>query len=152
MEFFHRVIEPFRGLGFNAPDTLSRLLADNATPPLLRAYAGFTFALHLVPEALGAQAAAIRIDEVGSSLITAEHLARQVNPHELSDLVLDNIEQLSESKIWGTACWLRVPHTILRFLTEKRLGKWITAMVQAKSQPNEITEEVNLFVLLRCLI
>lgn len=152
MEFFHRVIEPFRGLAFNAPDTLSHLLADNATPPLLRAYAGFAFALRLAPVALGSHISAVRFDEAVSSLFTAEHLAKQVNPRELSDLVLGHIEQHSESIIWGKACWLRVPHTILRLLAEKRLGKWINAMVRAKSHPNEITKEVNALLPLHCLI
>ena len=145
-------MQPYRGLVYNVPDTLSRMFADNASPPLLRAYAGYTFALRLAPGALGPQAVAMRIDQVVSSLITAEHLARQVNPRELSDLVLFKIEQRSEYMIWGKAYWLCVPQTILRFLAEKRLGKWIDAMVQAKFQPNEITEEVDFFVPLRCLI
>ncbi len=57
----------------------------------------------------------MQIDEVVSSLLTAEHLARQVNPRELSKPVLDGIDQHTEFIIWGNACWLRVPHTILRF-------------------------------------
>jgi hypothetical protein len=88
-----------------------------------------------------------------SFLITADHLARQVNPHELSELVLDGIDQHSELIVWGNVCSLRVLNTVLRFLTEKRFGNWIGAMVRAKSRPNEITEEVNhLFYLLGCLI
>ena len=89
----------------NAPATILHLLADNATPPLLRAYAAFTYALHAAREDL-------------SSLITAEHLARQVNPRELSKLILDGIDQRSEFITWGNACWLmRV--TVLRFLVRE---------------------------------
>ena len=96
----------------------------------LRAYAAFTYTLRVAREDM-------------SSLITAGHLARQVNPRELSKLIIDGIDQHSEFITWGNACWLRVPHTILRFLAEKRIGNWINAMVEAKSRPNEITEEVN---------
>ena len=82
---------------FDPPVTHSTPLA---APPLLQAYAGLASAIHVFSVS-DTSAPAVQADEAFPFLVTAEHFARQVNPSELSEFVLDRIERLSELMVWG---------------------------------------------------
>ena len=99
--FSHRIIAPYRGLAFNSLAACSSLLSDNTAPPLLQAYAALASALHACSAPFISQASSLQVDEAVPFLVTAEYLARQVNPPELSELVFDRIEQHSELIVWG---------------------------------------------------
>ena len=87
---------------FGSLVTHSTLLADNVAPPLLRAYAGLASALGVLSAPVIQEASSVQAEKAVPSLVSAEYFAKQVNPSELSELVLDIIETLSGLIAWGT--------------------------------------------------